>query len=566
MTSFLSDSDIAITIEIDTPVAYGGTTGGNLVANPGFETAGGGGGDVFADWTEDLDSGRVDSITQEATTVRSGSYSCKIANADADTFKTLGGPFNGGVYQNVTVEANRAYRFSVWSRASEEYASMQGRIGIWDVTNSEWIISKEDGYAFSDTKWEEISRFFVTPAGCVSVRIYLYMSHDSSVVAGDTYVLYDDASLRKLAGASSAPAANWGGVGDITSYRHRIIATGGFDTMSIGTVGSSEFLGDWLTDGIGRRVMVREAGAGIIWEGFINEIVINVGGLSVNIGPFMSIINRGRISYSTISFDTTPPIPSEATSSVWHNVDKSQNRFGIMEGVISGGEESPTVMRGLIGSVVEVIAWPEVAEKFTLGTGLDMSLTINCLGYHRLMDKYFYTQAGISGTENLSNKLHRVVSRQPIGLYNVSESSIDTNTTQVGIYENEDRTALDIVKELVSMGDSDYNRYIWGVYENFSFRYEKMTDEVAYVNDLQAKTVENAFGGEVKPWNVRPGKWMYIAGFVTGSPQERFALRDDPRYIFLETVDYVAPYGLSVDSGNANKFKQRLEQLGLGGI
>lgn len=564
MSSFLSDSDIAITIDIDAPVAYGTTAGGNLVQNPGFETAGGGGGDVFANWTEDTDSGNA-VIVDETTTVRSGSHSCKIASKVLAT-GILSPTVDGAVYQDITVEPLKVYKLSFWSRASEEYQYKQGRFGIYDVTNSEWISSEQDTYAFSDSGWENITAFFATRIACVAIRIYLFQNHSHSVGANDSYVLFDDVDVHQLSGSSIAPAVPMIEVTDINSYRHRITASGGFDTMSIGTVGSDEFLADWLVNGVGRKVVARESGSGIIWEGFINDIHINVGGLSVDVGPFMSVINRGRISYTTIDWNTTPPIPGEATKSVWYNHDKSQARFGIMEGTLTGGEETPTVMRGLLGTVVDVIAWPEVAQKFTLGTGLDMSITINCLGYHRLMEKYFYIQSGIGGTENLSGKLRRVVLGHPLGIYKLPQGAIETNTTQVGVYENDDRTAIDIVKELVSMGDSNFNRYIWGVYEDLRFRYYAQTEDVSYVNDLQGKVILNSSGGEVKPWNVRPGTWMYISGFVTGEPESRFALRDDPRYIFLETVDYVAPYGLSVDSGNANKFKQRIEQLGLGGI
>ena len=50
-------------------------TRSNLVLNPGFEIAGSGGDDVFANWNEDKASG---TITRDGTEYHSGSYSCKL--------------------------------------------------------------------------------------------------------------------------------------------------------------------------------------------------------------------------------------------------------------------------------------------------------------------------------------------------------------------------------------------------------------------------------------------------------------------------------------------------------
>ena len=53
-----------------------------LVVNPGFETAGGGGADVFANWEEN--AGHGGDISDEGVIVHSGSHACKISKPAGD--------------------------------------------------------------------------------------------------------------------------------------------------------------------------------------------------------------------------------------------------------------------------------------------------------------------------------------------------------------------------------------------------------------------------------------------------------------------------------------------------
>ena len=144
--------------------------GRNLLSNPGFETAGGGGDDVHASWTETKGDG---AIANETTNVYEGADAVKL---------TAGGTANTNDAQAVTTIAGKKYRLRFWSKDDGTNA---GRYGIYDVTNGAdivAIVATAKAAVFAAT-----TVAFTAPAGCVSVRIDLWCP------AVDTKIAYFDA-------------------------------------------------------------------------------------------------------------------------------------------------------------------------------------------------------------------------------------------------------------------------------------------------------------------------------------------------------------------------------------
>lgn len=166
----------------------GSTT--NLVSNPGFETAGGGGTDIFANWTENAGTG---TITQDPTTKRSGSYGLKFtAGSSADTY----------LYQDITVTALTNYKWEFYTRGLGNDPEDLGFYAVYDVTNSEYIIEKRDTGVVS-TSFTSVIVEFTTPPSCVSVRLYLYGP------VTNTYINYfDDNDLEKVSTATFSSPLN----------------------------------------------------------------------------------------------------------------------------------------------------------------------------------------------------------------------------------------------------------------------------------------------------------------------------------------------------------------------
>jgi hypothetical protein len=69
----------------------------------------------------------------------------------------------------------------------------------------------------------------------------------------------------------------------------------------------------------------------------------------------------------------------------------------------------------------------------------------------------------------------------------------------------------------------------------------------------------------VRPWLVRPGKWLFLNDFLVGKPVST-TLRSDPRNLFIEQVNYTLPYSLSLSGGRLTQLGQVLSQISMGGI
>ena len=138
--------------------------------NPSFETAGGGGVDVFASWNEVAGSG---TIARDSTYARYGTYSCKLTNTAGNAY----------VYSlALPVTGNRQYVVSFWTRGDGTYA---GRYAIYDTTNSSYITpGSAESTGVTEATWTHVTFFFNTRSNTANVRIYL---HSPSATGGTTW-------------------------------------------------------------------------------------------------------------------------------------------------------------------------------------------------------------------------------------------------------------------------------------------------------------------------------------------------------------------------------------------
>jgi len=146
-------------------------------------------------------------------------------------------------------------------------------------------------------------------------------------------------------------------------------------------------------------------------------------------------------------------------------------------------------------------------------------------------------------------------------------SHVDENTLQVPAWEDEDNLAWSVIKGIVARGDTSYNRWLFGVYDNLEAYYYAAPTVAEYQQRLSQprSRVEHVEGDEVYPWKVRPGKWIIFPDFLTGQAAE-VDLRDDPRAMFIESVKYTAPTDLQFRGGDVDSVNALVAQLGLMGV
>jgi hypothetical protein len=152
-------------------------TSSEILQNTGFETAGGGGADIWANWSETAGDG---ALANETSIVNSGSDAAKITTGVSDNTK---------VEQAQTVTGSTPYVLRMWTRGDGATA---GRYGVWDYTNSAWIVSQVTT-GVSGSTYTEVVQYFVTPATCVSAGPLIFAGSTSGDIA-----YFDDITMQEV--------------------------------------------------------------------------------------------------------------------------------------------------------------------------------------------------------------------------------------------------------------------------------------------------------------------------------------------------------------------------------
>lgn len=169
-------------------IIYESALGSELGLNIGFESAGGGDPDFFADWVEDAGNG---AIADEGSLVHTGSHAAKL---------TAGNLYNTFVRTpNINTTVGDHIKLGFYCRADGGGGSPRCR--IWDVTGASWITSLIVS-GITGTTYTLFETCFTMPAGCSQFRVYLYCI---DVVGSIAY--FDDITIKQITSAALANGA-----------------------------------------------------------------------------------------------------------------------------------------------------------------------------------------------------------------------------------------------------------------------------------------------------------------------------------------------------------------------
>jgi len=161
-----------------------------------------------------------------------------------------------------------------------------------------------------------------------------------------------------------------------------------------------------------------------------------------------------------------------------------------------------------------------------------------------------------------------VLAASPNAIFSTDYSQIATNATLVKNYEAGDKTAETILKEINALGDGSNNPYTIGFYDDNQLVYQPIPQEIFYQRRATGnRGIVNQVNREIMPWDVKPGRWIFRPDFMVGRfpPITGTALGTDPRAAFIESVQFQAPYGLSINGRKLSQLDQVLARRGLGG-
>jgi len=350
----------------------------------------------------------------------------------------------------------------------------------------------------------------------------------------------------------------------VNGWNHSILAMGGYDKARFTINDRQDRVERWLEEGLGNHIECYNHAQEEIWEGFVNKISVNLGPLSAVRGPLLTSPNRVSVVYSELDTQTTPPVRGESKKTTAANDTWAQGQYGIIEEIIAGGTATTVDAIQSRDTFLAENALPSTTQSVA-GTG-GPGVTIECLGYHHWLKSFVYNQIVNSGTESVDTKITAILNAELNTIIN-GNMNIIANALLVDRYENKDKTAWALIKALVALGDANSARYLFGIWEKRKAIYVAApTMEVAYQQHLRdpARRVKTLSESIVMPWDVVPGKWIFFPDFLVGRKQDH-QRRRDPRYMFIESTVFTAPWDVSLTGGKMDLAPQLMARLGLAG-
>jgi hypothetical protein len=353
------------------------------------------------------------------------------------------------------------------------------------------------------------------------------------------------------------------------SYTHQTKAIGGFFSAEIGFKSRVADISDWLLKGIGRHIEVYDQAQQKIWEGFVNQIVVTVGGLEYTIGPLLGgeVTNKARTSYSVVDYNIYPPATGINLKTSFAENTLSQGRFGILQKTLEVSEITETVARYIRDTWIGIHAFPKVSVRPSFSDSTDVSISLSCLGYWAYLEAYTYNSSATGGV-GVSSKIISVMNANPnIAMFSTDYGYIATNTAEVKAGEDNTRTGAAILSELATYGDSSNMRYNIGVYQDRKIYYQPAPEAIAYYKYFDSR-VTTYQGGALHPWNVFPGNWILHSGFLflESIPVGYTGLTTSNSVGYIEGVTFTAPFGLDIETVRVRGIDQVLSRLGVGSL
>lgn len=340
----------------------------------------------------------------------------------------------------------------------------------------------------------------------------------------------------------------------ISAFSFQIDTDGGYKSATISIVLNPDEIGKFIETALGQHVEIYNRGTIKVWEGYVDSLSVNLGQLSFSRGPLNEIGNRITALYT--DFITAQPAVTTA-----QNDTISQERYGIWHKVMSIGSVSSTSADNIRNTFLQESKWPESSHSLSFA-GSETVLTLNCLGYEKWIT-YPYNEA-TDTTYTAREKILEVLSDDPNGIFSTDYTNIETNTLSVARLDNDYRVAIEVIKDIVSLGgDADNIRRIFGVYNDRVAYLQAIPQEVEYTMKVGDPVMYDKFGHAIEPWNIRAGKWIKMVDFLPGFNVASTNPREDPRNIFIESVTYTAPYDFSINGGKTGTVTQQLAKLGL---
>ena len=365
-------------------------------------------------------------------------------------------------------------------------------------------------------------------------------------------------------------------VDDITSrldsYTHENIANGGNWTCQIGMTVPIVEVDDWYQNGLNRLVKIYDQAGIVRWGGRVNKVTVLIAGLTFSRGELMNIGNRVSTVFTPIDYTVSPAVTGSTTVTAITENTISQDIYGILEKVINAGTCPLTDAQRAQASYLQDMSYPDNSGDLNISpeSGSTAHITLDCVGLcYYGMKSFIYTDI-TAGAITLSDKVIAIIAQEGTtnNVLSYTASSIVTNAYATYRQEMKNRYAFDIMTAIVNLGDASDNRWIFGA-RDYIFYYNPIPTTILYeysTVDERQRIFLLPSRVEIFPWEIMAGFWLQNTDFLAGSSPKP-NVYEEPRNIFIESVQYTAPYTISINGERQKKSNQLIAKLtGSGGM
>lgn len=300
-------------------------------------------------------------------------------------------------------------------------------------------------------------------------------------------------------------------INGITNYSHKVDIIGGYDTASINfSMGSISQAEEWIEEGVGRHIKVYSRYGNIIWEGLVNTVKFIVGKRTLSIGAYLDIINRVKVAYTLRDPPLGTPDEDRYLETDWASYGPSVRRYGILEELVSGGSGYSPEMDALRDQVLTDNTEPLISESLPAGNneGGSVSISLDCIGYYRLLDKQVYYYGTTTEYDDLSVKVASILSANANARHFIRTKSLSTIGYDALLHETQGRTAWGIIKDDISKTPIGDNGIICGMFAENTFVLKRSPNTIAFRRDGGSDIIKDASNIEVAQSEVTPGGLM----------------------------------------------------------
>lgn len=346
----------------------------------------------------------------------------------------------------------------------------------------------------------------------------------------------------------SRPAQGSGFIRRVTAlnYQHSIVSQGWFDTMKCDVAVRSQGEGqEYLDRFLGCRVFAyADNPYEPMWEGFINRITFNTGGVAYTIS-LDEMANRVEVKYSNDGV-TANGVGTIATTTI-ANSTASQNIYGIKHASIEFGYNrngNASHANALRDTILAQRAFPQTS--ITKGAGNSNLVTLECVGFYETLKWEVVALSTVNTTQfdaRITGNLLPALGNGTTFFNNADFSAVVANAIATTGSIRNGQTYWDAILKIAEAGDGT-NYWMAGIEPTNPqtglrrFYYRQVNAATQYTaRQSDGLRVRDLYGRIVPPWAVVPDKTIMVSDVLVGYNS---SVQVDPRLTYIAKIQYDA--------------------------